>query len=188
MKKPLAAAGTFALAIGLATGLSATAPPPAAASGPYNEPYCGITWGSLAKSASTMSSAQVTRVRTGRHTCYDRMVVDLNYKVKGYNAHYGSVSTVGEGRHVPLTGTDLSITIHANAYTPSGRPTYNPSNWNQVANVAGYTTFRQVAYAGSFEGHTVFGIGTRARLPYRVFVLDGPGNGSRLVVDVAHRW
>lgn len=30
--------------------------------------------------------------------------------------------------------------------------------------------------------------GVRARLPFRVFVLDGPGSGSRLVVDVAHRW
>jgi len=28
----------------------------------------------------------------------------------------------------------------------------------------------------------------RARLPFRVFVLAGPGNGSRLVIDVAHRW
>ncbi|NUL48335.1 hypothetical protein F7P69_24450 [Cellulosimicrobium funkei] len=183
MRKPLAAAASFAVAVGLATGMSAAAPPPAAAA-----PYCGITWGSLAKSVSTMTSAQVTGVRTGRHTCYDRLVVDLNYKVKGYETHYGSIATVGEGRHIPMTGTDLSITVHANAYNSAGRPTYNPSNWNRVANVAGYDTFRQVAYAGSFEGHTVFGIGVRARLPYRVLVLDGPGNGSRLVVDVAHRW
>jgi hypothetical protein len=28
----------------------------------------------------------------------------------------------------------------------------------------------------------------RARLPFRVFVLRGPGSGSRLVIDVAHRW
>jgi hypothetical protein len=25
-------------------------------------------------------------------------------------------------------------------------------------------------------------------LPYRAFTLDGPGDGSRLVVDVAHLW
>ncbi|MGW9551489.1 AMIN-like domain-containing (lipo)protein [Citricoccus zhacaiensis] len=188
MKRPLVTLGTFVLAVGLATGMSAAAPPPAAASGPYNEPYCGITWGSTAKSVSTMSSAQVTRVRTGRHDCYDRMVVDLNYKVKGYEAHYGSIQEVGTGTHIPMIGKDLSITVYANAYTSAGRPTYNPSNWDSVANVAGYSTFRQVAYGGSFEGHTVFGIGNRARLPYRVLILDGPGTGSRLVVDVAHRW
>jgi hypothetical protein len=28
----------------------------------------------------------------------------------------------------------------------------------------------------------------RARLPFRVFSLAGPGAGSRLVIDVAHRW
>jgi hypothetical protein len=50
-----------------------------------------------------------------------------------------------------------------------------------------------VVSAGSFEGYTTFGIGVRARLPFRVFVLDGRGSGgpnvgSRLVVDIAHNW
>ena len=43
-------------------------------------------------------------------------------------------------------------------------------------------------FAGSFEGYTSIGLGVRARLPFRVFMLDGPGTSSRLVVDVAHRW
>ena len=38
------------------------------------------------------------------------------------------------------------------------------------------------------EYGTGIGLGVRARLPYRVFVLDGSGGGSRLVIDVAHRW
>ena len=46
----------------------------------------------------------------------------------------------------------------------------------------------QVAMVGSYEGRTTFGVGVRARLPMRVFTLDGPGTGSRLVIDVAHRW
>lgn len=54
--------------------------------------------------------------------------------------------------------------------------------------MAGYRTFRQVAYAGSFEATTTVGLGVRARLPFRVFVLAGPGTGARLVIDVAHRW
>jgi hypothetical protein len=45
-----------------------------------------------------------------------------------------------------------------------------------------------VASAGSFEGYTSLGLGVRARLPFQVFTLDGPGSGSRLVVDVAHFW
>ena len=54
--------------------------------------------------------------------------------------------------------------------------------------MAGYRTFRQVVYAGTFEGYTSVGLGVRARLPFRVLVLDGPGTSSRLVVDVAHHW
>ena len=58
----------------------------------------------------------------------------------------------------------------------------------ELVDVRGWTTFRQVAYAGCFEGQTTVGVGVRARLPFRVFALDGPGAGSRLVIDVAHRW
>jgi len=57
----------------------------------------------------------------------------------------------------------------------------------EVANVAGYRSFRQIAFAGSFEGQTTFGVGVRTRLPFRVFAVSGPG-GVKLVVDVAHRW
>lgn len=53
---------------------------------------------------------------------------------------------------------------------------------------SGYTTFRDVRWAGSFEGMSTVGLGVRARLPFRAFVLAGPGSGSRLVVDVAHQW
>ncbi|HAG60432.1 MAG TPA: hypothetical protein DCL83_14500, partial [Arthrobacter bacterium] len=73
-------------------------------------------------------------------------------------------------------------------YDANGNATYNPANKTELANVAGYQTFRQVAYAGSFEGYTTLGLGVRARLPFRVFTLDGPGTGSRLVIDVAHFW
>jgi hypothetical protein len=45
-----------------------------------------------------------------------------------------------------------------------------------------------VAWAGSFEGYTRIGLGVRGRLPFRVFTLDGPGAGSRIVIDVAHFW
>ena len=51
-----------------------------------------------------------------------------------------------------------------------------------------FRTFRHVAWAGSFEGMTTIGLGVTARLPFRAFVLPGPGDGSRLVIDVAHRW
>jgi hypothetical protein len=83
----------------------------------------------------------------------------------------------GSGNVVPVAGgAILSVVVRAPAYQVIRTP------------VAGYRTFRDVAWAGSFEGQTTFGLGVRARLPFRVFQLDGPGNGTRVVVDVAHRW
>ncbi|TCN28598.1 hypothetical protein EV644_14512 [Kribbella orskensis] len=39
-----------------------------------------------------------------------------------------------------------------------------------------------------FEGQATFGVGVRARLPFHTFTLSGPGRGSRLVIDITHRW
>ncbi|WP_372697309.1 hypothetical protein [Arthrobacter sp. JSM 101049] len=166
-------------------GLAPAAPAVAAPA-----PYCGIRWGSLADSASAMSSARVTGVRTGQHTCYDRIVIDLRGQVRGYDVRYvNAVYTEGQGRRVPLSGAaDLRIVVRAPAYDSSGHATYRPSSRTHAVDVSGYRTFRQVAYLGSFEGQTSFGLGVRARLPFRTFILDGPGTGSRLVIDVAHRW
>jgi hypothetical protein len=156
-----------------------------------SSPYCGIRWGSLPESDPTMSSSTwLTNVRTGRHTCYDRIVFDVQGDIEGYDVRYGTVRTDGEGRVVPLRGgADLQIVLRVPVFDdlghehfPLGRPQAD------LVSVSGYSTFRQVAYAGCFEGQTTIGLGVRARLPFRVFILDGPGDLSRLVVDVAHRW
>lgn len=55
--------------------------------------------------------------------------------------------------------------------------------------MSGYSTFRQVAWGGSFEGQSTIGLGVRARLPYRVLTLTDTATGrTRVVIDVAHRW
>lgn len=154
---------------------------------------CAVTWGSTAKTSAPMTSRQITNVRTGRHTCYDRLVIDLNgagRTTTGYDVRYVSaVHQEGSGAVVPLRGgAKLQIVVRAPAYNTAGRPTYNPANRRELSNVTGYRTFRQVAFAGSFEGQTTLGLGVRARLPMRVFVLAGPSTGQRLVVDVAHHW
>ncbi|MBT0993790.1 hypothetical protein KIN34_05760 [Cellulomonas sp. DKR-3] len=147
-------------------------------------PYCGITWGSLAKSAPGMSTAQVADVRTGRHTCFDRLVIDVAGDARGYTVRYvKDVRHDGSGVVIPTRG-DAALQITVNAHGE----TYSPTRPRNLSDVAGYRTFRQVVFAGSFEGYTSFGLGVRARLPFRVLVLDGPGTGSRVVVDVAHRW
>jgi hypothetical protein len=169
-----------------AVGLGILAPGPASAA----TSYCGLQWGSLAKAQGPLSTAPVTSVRTGQHYCFDRMVVDLNGPVKGYTVRYvPEVIQDGSGFTIPVQGrARLQVTVNAPSYDQNGNVTYNPAAKAELSNVAGYQTFRQVVYAGSFEGYTSIGLGVRARLPFRVLTLDGPGSGSRLIVDVAHFW
>ena len=163
--------------------LALSTPASAAAS-----PYCGITWGSLTKSAGTTStpSSNLTGLRAGQHDCYDRLVLDLGNVSGpvGYTVGYTTVRGVGTGNPIPLAGDgDLSITLRAHGESLTF------TDPRHVVNVTGFRTFRQVASGGSFEGVTVLGLGVRARLPFRVFVLDGPSAGQkRLVIDVAHLW
>ncbi|MFG1790171.1 hypothetical protein [Nocardia sp. NPDC049149] len=150
-------------------------------------PYCGQVWGSLDKTSGSMSSAPITNVRAGRHECFDRLVFDLAGQVSGYRAGYvGGISMDGSGATVPVRGgAVLHIVVLAPAYDSAGNATYQPANRSELVDVAGYQTFRHVAWAGSFEGQTTVGLGVRGRLPFRVFTLDGP---ARVVVDVAHFW
>ncbi len=158
----------------------------AGASGASAAPYCGITWGSLAKTAAPMVAGPITNVRAGRHDCYDRLVIDLKGKAPGYDVRYvTNVYTEGQGALVPLRGgAKIRIVAKAPAY---GTGAYKPANPKELVNVTGYRTFRQVASAGSFEGQTTVGLGVRARLPFRAFTLTD-ATGSHLVIDVAHAW
>ena len=179
------------LAVSALATLGVVAPAPAGAS-----PYCGITWGSQAKSADLGDREVLYDVRAGRHDCFDRLVVDVG----GEDTTFGSYSVRyvpvvhqdGSGDPVPVRGAaDLEVVVHAPAYDEEGRPTFSPADPREVVDVAGYRTFRQVAYAGSFEGRTTLALGVRARLPFRVFGVAGTPNSDdtpRLVIDVAHRW
>jgi hypothetical protein len=155
-------------------------------------PYCGITWGSLAKQGSSAGGADITNVRAGRHDCYDRLVIDLNGSPQpgSWSVQYvDQVRQDPSDQPVPLRGgAFLRIVAHAPEVTPDGVPTYAPANRSELVDVTGFRTFRQVADAGSSEGVSSFGLGVRARLPFRVFTLSGPGSSSRIVVDVAHLW
>ncbi|MGY1741797.1 MULTISPECIES: AMIN-like domain-containing (lipo)protein [unclassified Blastococcus] len=159
-------------------------------------PYCGITWGSLPEVSSAPDSESLNGVRSGRHACFDRLVLDVG----GQDATFGTytveyvpvVRADGSGAAVPVRGAaDLQVVVGAPAHDAAGNPTVEPANRSEVVDVTGYTTFRQVAWAGSFEGQTTLALGVRARLPFRVFVLPGTPNTDhtpRLVIDVAHRW
>ncbi|MFJ6168171.1 hypothetical protein ACIQH6_23845 [Micromonospora orduensis] len=176
---------------GLVAGAGSGAAASTTATTTSASPYCGITWGSAEKSAGTLSSAPLVDVRTGRHDCYDRVVFEFAGPVDGYSVGYGETWTEGEGLALsPYTagGALLRVSLRAPAYDDSHVGTVPYRVGEHAANLLRYSTLRDVVFGGSFEGYSTFAVGVRARLPFRAFVLAGPGGHSRIVVDVAHRW
>lgn len=180
-KKLYAWLGAMALilSLGLIVPSSATA-----------APFCGIYWGSMAETTSSQTTAPVVDVRSGRHACFDRLVIDIRGDGAGYDVRYvNKLRADGSGKVVRLAGgADIAVVVKAPAYNRHGNATYRPADRKHLVNVRNYSTFRQVAFVTSYEGQTQIGLGVRARLPFRTFVLDGPGDYSRVVIDVAHRW
>jgi hypothetical protein len=181
----------LAAALLLAGGSVAGAVAPAAGAGVA--PSCGITWGSLPRAGGVLRPVGLLSTRTGRHDCYDRLVFEFAGSADGYRVQYASeVPTEGKGDPLsPVTagGALLRVTLLEPAYDPrTGAPTYPYRVGDHVVDVTGYRTLRDGVFGGSFEGHTTFAVGVRARLPFQVFVLSGPGSHSRIVLDVAHRW
>ena len=163
-----------ALAVAALPAVAQAAPGSSPAPQTVTTTACPTGWGSLPEANARMVQSPAVGIRTGRHACFDRLVVDLAGRAPGYDVRYvGTVTRDGSGFPVPLKGgAKLQIVVRA----PSDRPFKAPD-------VRGYDAFRQVAYAGSFEGQTTLGVGVRARLPFRVTTLS-----DRLVIDVAHRW
>jgi hypothetical protein len=151
---------------------------------------CNVVWGSLPKTVKVLPGPPLFDVRAGRHDCYDRLVVDVRGAVQGFNVRYVPIVTgLASGEPKALRGgAFLEVVIGATDIDLAGHLTYPRAGRAELVGVTGYRTFRQVAWAESQEGLTEIGLGVRARLPFRVFVLPGPGSGSRLVVDVAHHW
>jgi hypothetical protein len=158
-----------------------TAPATAAAA----PAYCGIDWGSGEKSGPATTGGNLVGLRAGGHDCYDRLVFDVPGPAGGYHVSYvDEVTEDPTGNPVPLRGGGkLQVTVYSPAYDQSGTPTYVYANPAELVDVTGFQTFRQVAWAGSFEGTTSVGLGVRARLPFRVNTL-----ADRIVVEVAHKW
>ncbi|WP_422631966.1 AMIN-like domain-containing (lipo)protein [Pseudokineococcus basanitobsidens] len=171
----------------MAAGLLAA--PAAAGAADAEAASCATAWGSTPEGTLGIAPGQVTSVRSGRHACFDRVVVDVRGRSGGFYVRYvDAVTQDGSGDPVPLRGgARLLVVVGAPSYDDDYRPTYAPADATELVDTRGARTLRQVASAGSFEGQTTLGIGVRARLPFRTSTISD-GRTTRLVVDVAHRW
>ena len=91
------------------------------------EPYCGITWGSLDRSAPQLASGTIHNVRSGRHACFDRLVIDIGPGdgAAGYQTGYAArLRDAGSGELLPALrgGISLGILVDVRAHDDD----YNP--------------------------------------------------------------
>lgn len=169
---------------GTANASGSAASAQAAAARAARPAACGFVWGTNAKQGGPVNpvTTPVKDVRADEQPCFDRLVIDL-----GKGPHVGfRVSYVSKivadpsGKTLPVRGKAfLLITVRgpaAHGY---------PANAVNLVSVAGFDMFRQVRGAGSFESVTSIGVGVRVKMPFRAFVVSGPGPNSRLVIDVA---
>jgi hypothetical protein len=171
----------------IAAGLFAA---PATAAG------CPRGWGSLPEGNARLGAGPLMDVRTGAHPCFDRIVFDVaSSAAPGYTVGYITPPFTGIGGEPAFVvggGAILEITINAPSYDQNNNRTLPYGAGHVIVRPdqfdGGFRTFEDLVYGGSFEGYTSFGLGVRARLPFRVLTLAGPDTSSRVVVDVAHHW
>ncbi|MEU6537137.1 hypothetical protein [Streptomyces sp. NPDC047000] len=171
----------------LALVLAGAGAAPAAAAQP--SAVCETGWGSTTKSepGSLAMTGALTGVRTGRHTCYDRMVFDIPGMTTADPAMYW-VQYVPGFAHVPSqTGIPVEggaiIEIQFTAPVDQAQYPVGLADPLPGLDFSGYRTFRDAKFGGTYDSATHIGLGVRARLPFRVLVLP-----ERVVVDVAHSW
>jgi hypothetical protein len=170
------AGGVVVAAVAAAAPAAATARHPAA---------CGSRWGTNAKHGGSTGTVRtpIHAVRVGKHGCFDRLVVDLGSGPRPpFSAQYvRRIVAQGSGRVLKVRGhARILIVVRG----PAGR--HYPANAVNLADVSGFTTFRQVRGAGSFERVTSIGLGVRAKLAFRAFLFGSPTTAWHLVIDVAH--
>jgi hypothetical protein len=142
-----------------------------------------------------MSTAPLYLVRVGKHPCFDRVVFDVNGPDPvGYLVRYVPVVTAdASGKPVPVAGAAaLQVVVRApflgtdqQGHQPGRTPPKVGDDLVAPRAVAGWSSLREVAFAGSFEGQTTLAVGVRTKLPFRVSATGG-GGYRHVIVDIAH--
>lgn len=129
------------------------------------------------------SFGQLTAVRVGHHTGFDRVVLEFADEVPGYTVKYVELPVIedGSGEDVGLPDADAAVQI---TLTPAsgfdmekGEETYKgPDSVTDDKT----TEITAVVSAGDFESLLSWAVGLRHEVPFKVTKLGDP---ARLVID-----
>lgn len=138
-------------------------------------PPSGFGLGSI--SGGSVSGADVSAVRVGRQSGFDRFVIEFSGGVPNYSVTPQTNATFirsPKGDQVTLEGTSgVLIVVHSvtNWSSYSGPTSFQP----------GYPSLRQAVQVENFEGYQQWALGVQGTAYVRVMTLGSP---DRLVVDV----
>ncbi len=128
----------------------------------------------------------LTGVTAATGPCGDRVIFQVaGASSVGYRIGYADqLLGIGSGLPIDVQGTRvLVINLEVPAYDDAGQATYDPKDPKNLVDVSALASVRQVAWAGSFEGHSLVGIGVDTVRPYSVTVV--PGQPTRVIVEIA---
>jgi hypothetical protein len=131
---------------------------------------------------SSGASVTVSDIRVGRQDGFDRVVFEVGGTgTPGWDVRYvDAASSQGSGKPVDVAGDALlQVTLSGVGYPyDTGVQEYSASG---PLSAAGTEAVTEVVYDATFEGTTVAFVGTTARTPFRVYLLENP---TRVVLEV----
>ena len=134
--------------------------------------------------ASADARVTVSDIRVGRHDGFDRVVLEVGGEgAPGWDVRYvDQASSQGSGDAVEVAGDAvLQVTVTGAGYPyDTGVEEFAIADRVSAPDTEAVT---EVAFDGTYEGTSVAFVGTQARAPFRVYLLEGP---TRLVLEVAH--
>ena len=132
---------------------------------------------------STGSMVGVTEIRLGRHDGFDRVVFEVGGEgTPGWDVRYvDAAMSQGSGADVPVDGEAvLQVTLTGTGYP--GDTGVEEWGGPDPLRAGGTEVVTEVVWDGTYEGTSVAFVGTTARTPFRVYLLEAP---ARVVLEVA---
>jgi len=130
-----------------------------------------------------MSSLVGVDIRTGRHECFERVVLEFGGtgELPGYQVGYQADPILDSPRGEPVdVAGAATLVVSAGAWMPTmegvgyaGPTEITPTNVSHIA---------ELVQLENFEGQTAWAIGVDAQRPFAVTTLTDP---TRIVIDIA---